>query len=223
MADKSLNLPIKEKPKICAIDLEQEIVEALQAKGLHCFSGTLGSQVKVQNSAYQKTHQCRLNFDFPCNLHEYDIVIVDLKTQEPIEYVESEHTPSFWKGSEQITFSSSYPETVFDPQPLSSYFLKYELKDFLKQETLVIVFCSAEERVEYYPIKLTRDGLYSEKPESYSLYEFIPCLKETYNKVGKNVLVSKDIREELQLLLQKYSKNFIYEIVFEHPSEWEKR
>jgi hypothetical protein len=104
MTDKSLSIPIKEKPKICAIDLDQKIVEALKSKGLDCFSGTLGSQVKVPNLSRYDPHPCLLNCNFPPNLHEYDIVIIDLKAQEPIEYIESEHIHSFVKGSEKTVF-----------------------------------------------------------------------------------------------------------------------
>jgi hypothetical protein len=52
MKDKFFSIQSKEKPQICAIDLEREIVEALRAKGLHCFDGTLDSQVKVPNYGY---------------------------------------------------------------------------------------------------------------------------------------------------------------------------
>jgi hypothetical protein len=85
MTDKSSKIQIKETPKICAIDLDPEIIKALRDRGLQCFSGTLGSQVKVPNFNIGDQHPCLLNFNFPPNLHEYDIVIVDLQAQEPIE------------------------------------------------------------------------------------------------------------------------------------------
>ncbi|BAU14157.1 hypothetical protein LEP3755_47020 [Leptolyngbya sp. NIES-3755] len=219
MTDHSSIISTKEKPRICAIDLEQEIVEALQAKGLQCYSGTLGSQVKVPNLGRQTTHSCLLNFDFPPNLHEYDIIIVDLHKKEPIEYIDSEHTHQSFKGSEQTVLLSSYPETIFDPRPLSSNILKRELQDFFSHETLVIVFCSAQEIVEYHPMKITRSGTYTDYAVRHSLYEFIPLLPSISNKIGENVIVS-DIGEDLRSLLQKYSKDFFYEIVFQHPGEW---
>jgi hypothetical protein len=40
MTDKASKIQIKETPKICAIDLDQEIIQALQDRGLQCFSGT---------------------------------------------------------------------------------------------------------------------------------------------------------------------------------------
>lgn len=219
MTDKSLSIQIKERPKICAIDLDQEIIEALQAKGLHCFPGTLGSQVKVPNSGRRDQHSCLLNFDFPPNLHEYDIVIVDLQDREPIEYIKSEHTHSFFKGSEQTLLSSSHPETIFDPRPLSSSILRRKLGDFFSKDTLIVVFCSADETCEYHPVTLNRSSSYEAEPIQHSLYEFIPCLRGSYNKTGKNTMVS-DIEENIKNFLQKYNKKFTYEIVFKHPVKW---
>jgi hypothetical protein len=73
MTDNSSKIQIKAKPKICAIDLDQEIIEALQLRVLDCFAGTLGSQIKVPNLRQRDWHQCQLNCIFPPNLHEYDI------------------------------------------------------------------------------------------------------------------------------------------------------
>ncbi|AIE76273.1 hypothetical protein [Synechocystis sp. PCC 6714] len=219
MTDQSLNIQIKERPKICAIDLEEEIIEALQNKGLYCYSGTLGPQVKVPNSGRHDRHQCLLNLDFPPNLHEYDIVIVDLQKQKPIEYLESEHTQTFVKGSVQPVLLSSYPETVFDPRPLSSSILRRNLEEFFSRQTLVIVFCSAQEVTEYHFARVTRNGVCEDKLVEHRLYEFIPQLQSTYNKIGRNVTVS-DFEESIKSFLQKHSKNFIYEIVFQHPRKW---
>jgi hypothetical protein len=218
MTDQSLSTQIKEKPKICAIDLEQEIIEALRAKGLDCYSGTLGSRVIVPNSGRGDAHECLPNFDFPPNLHEYDIVIVDLRRQEAIKYIEPEHTRFFFTGSKRPVLLSSYPETVFNPRPLSSSVLRSKLQEFFSQETLVIIFCSAEEISEYHSAIITPTGFYPDSSVHHSLYEFISN-PPSNNKVGKKVTVS-DFREDIKIFLQKYSNNFVYEIVFQHPTEW---
>ncbi len=219
MTNVPLSSQIKEKPKICAIDLDQEIVEALRAKDLHCFSGTLGYQIKVPNSSKRDTHLCLLNFNFPPNLHEYDIVIVDLQDHEPIEYIESDHIHSSFKGSEQPVLLCRYPATIFDPRPFSSSLLKILLKDFFSKETLVIVFCSAEETYEYHTATITPGGMNGGGVREHSLYEFMPCLESIYNKTGKSVAVS-DICEEIRNFLHKYSNDFIYEIIFNHPRKF---
>ncbi|MDI9640079.1 hypothetical protein QM565_30685 [Geitlerinema splendidum] len=221
MTDQSLSIQIKEKPKICAIDLEEGIIEALRAKGLQCDSGTLGSQVKVPNLKIGDTHQCMPNWHFPPNLHEYDIVIVDLQSQEPIDYKDSEHDRPFFKGSEQTVFLSSYPEKIFDPRPLSSGFLRRNLKDFFSLKTLLIIFCSKQEVLEYHPVTVNSNGSYEKNTIQCSLYDFIPLLLLENNKSGEKVTVS-NIAENINIrdFLQKYSKHFNYEIVFEHPTDW---
>lgn len=221
MTDNSSKIDIKEKPKICAIDLDQEIVDALKDKGLQCFSGTLGSQVKVPNLSGRDTHPCLLNFDFPPNLHEYDIVIVDLQARNPIEYDESEHKHLSSKGSEQPVFLSSYPETIFDPRPISASFLKEELTELFKKETLIIVFSAPEEVVQYHFVSLTRRGYEEQETFKHSLYELLPCVQRVRNKNGRNIVISDDIkRQELRNIFSKYIKKFIYQAVFKHPTEW---
>jgi hypothetical protein len=146
MPDSILNIQIKQAPKICTIDLDQEIVELLISKGFHCFASTLGSQVKVPNLDSRYQHKCLLNYNFPPNSHEYDIVIIDLKERDPVEYIASEHTRVFSKGREQVYLLSSYPETIFDPRPLASKFLKEKLESFFKRESIILIFCSVQEK-----------------------------------------------------------------------------
>ncbi|CAN1212615.1 Restriction endonuclease [Tumidithrix helvetica PCC 7403] len=221
MADKPSSISIKEKPKICAIDLEEEIVEALKDKGLDCFSGTLGSQVKVPNLSTHTSHQCLLNYKLPLNLHEYDIIIVDLKDQEPIEYVQSQHTQSLVKGHEQPVFISKYPETIFDPRPISSHLLGKNLKDFISKETLIIVFCSDNQFFDYHVAKNTFRGLHEVGSERLFLYAFISYLQEIIgDKTDKNVVLS-DYREDIKGFLHKYREKFIYNAVFQHPTFWD--
>ena len=219
MTDKSSNIQSKEKPKICAINLDSDIVEALQAKGLNCFAGTLGFPVKVPNLNRGDRHPCLPGHIFPPNLHEYDIIIVDLQHQEPIEYIESEHTHKYWKGSEQNVLFSRYPETLFNPRPLSSSLLRENLNDFFSPKTLIIVFCSKNETVEYYYETITPNGSYTEGSIKNTLYKFLPDLPEHCNKHGKNVVVS-NIKESIKSFLQKYIKDFIYEIIFQHPKRY---
>jgi len=242
----------KEKPQICAIDLDREIWEALKAKGLHCFNGTLDFQVIARKFADLNTYRFQLNWHFPGNLHEYDIVIVDLQNQGPFEHNEYIQYYSknlfknlsknllFYNVNNPLFYVSKYPETIFNPRPLSSRILSEKLKDFFAKKTLTIVFCSANETSIYYPTKWTQDKFSEDKPIKSSLYEFMQCLSANYikNKVGEKVVVSdilykdlsnffhdknivvSDIYKSLNSFLQKYKKKFFYEIVFEHPIVW---
>lgn len=219
MKDNISPIESKEKPQICAIDLDQEIVEALRAKKLHCFEGTLGSLIKVPEYGNKSYHPCQVNSNLPPNLHEYDIVIVDLEEREPIEYIKSEHISPFSRG--EVVLSTKYPERIFNPRPLSSIFLGTGLEEFFTKETLTIIFCSAEQISTYYPIKLTSIGSREEEPIKSSLYGFMRDLPRKQNKVGKNVVVNDThIRKDFNIFLHKYKKKFIYEIVFQLPPQW---
>ncbi|MBD1897733.1 hypothetical protein [Coleofasciculus sp. FACHB-129] len=220
MTDKSSQIQIKETPKICAIDLDREIIDALGNRGLHCFPGRLGSQVKVPNSSIHAVHQCIPDCLFPPNLHEYDIVLVDMQQGDTIEYNLSNHQPSSLKGSNQIVLVSRYPETIFDPRPFSANFLGKQLQSIYKKESLIIVFSSPREVIEYHCASITRYGYQERESFEHNLYDLLPGLNGVYNKIGQNISIAPGAGRNIGNLLQKYSKNFIYEVIFNHPTKW---
>jgi hypothetical protein len=178
MVDISLSVSKKDRPRICAVDLGENIVNILTEKGLNCSLATLGTEVKVPNLNSRSFHECLLNCEFPPNLHEYDIVFVDLQDRSPIDYVQSEHRHSSMKGHNQTVLVSSFPETVFDPRPLASSMLRNELNSFFAKDakTVLVLFCSKEEIVEYYPVSISHHGVNRENSIEHSLYDFIPSL-----------------------------------------------
>ena len=220
MTDKILQIQKKETPKICAIDLDKEIIDALENRGLQCFPGTLGSQVKIPNSNRENGYQCLLKLLLPPNLHEYDIVLVDLQHRNSIAYDASDHQHLLFKGSEQTVLISSYPETVFDPRPLSASILRERIKSIYEKDSLIIVFSSSQETVEYHSALLTCNGYQGRESFSHKLYDFLPSLAEVYNKSGQNINIASVVGGEIKNLLQKYNKDFFYEVIFGHPTKW---
>jgi hypothetical protein len=144
------------------------------------------------------------------------VVIIDLKERESVEYIASEHTRTSSKGREQLYLLSSYPERIFDPRPFVSILLSGELESFFKRETIILVFCSTNEIIEYHPVKITNGGNHQEYPETYSLYSFIPGFPKIHNKAGDNILLSTK-KNCITSLLQKYISDFTYQVVFDHP------
>ena len=69
---------IHERPRICLIDVDHNIVTTLKAEGFNCYEGTLGPLIEVNNTDRHSFRECLLHYNFPLNLHEYDIVIIDL-------------------------------------------------------------------------------------------------------------------------------------------------
>lgn len=216
MTEELESIKTKEKPKICAIDLDAEIIKALRKRGLQCFAGSLGSQIQVPNSASLYQHPCLLNYTFPSNLHEYDIVIIDLQEREPIEYDKAQHQHSSFKGSEQRILLSKYPETIFDPRPFSASILGRRLNDLFKKESLIIVFASRIEEIEYHPVLIRPSYIDELRSETHHLYNFLPFLQGVFKKMGQQINVAPEIKVKWGNFLSKYAKNFRYEVIFQH-------
>ncbi|AUC80665.1 hypothetical protein [Lacinutrix sp. Bg11-31] len=208
-----------ERPRICCIDTDKEVISTLEKAGMNLSLGSLGSKIKVPNSTRRENHQLLPNHNFPLNLHELDIFVMDLDSFETIDYNEEEHIRAMHTGKSSYSLLSSFPETLFDPRPIASSLLKEEFYKITNREYLVIAFSSSNYEVEYEPIMVTegnarRQGI--EKHSIYSFWNYIPCQEPKY---GKEITVYKSI-DDLQRLLEKYKSNLYYNQTFEHPTRW---
>src|SRR5262249_26948862 len=208
----------QERPRICLIDVEENICESLKSSGFNCFNGTLGSIVQVPNKDQYDDHYCRLNYKFPPNLHEYDIVVIDLQNSKITQYRPEEHSPRGGKGQKHFALRSAFPETVFDPRPMSSNILGRQLPSVAERETLYVIFAAENERVEYFPGQITARGFISSDIQTYSTYAFFPELPLCSNMAGKDTKVLLSGDSELGRLLQKHNDEIIYRIAFIHPT-----
>lgn len=79
-----------EKPQILTLNLTDKSNSLLNEKGFNVYEGSLGRLVDTKNGKYEFKYHL-LNHDFPANVHEYDIVIVDFSNEEMIDYIESDN------------------------------------------------------------------------------------------------------------------------------------
>ncbi len=212
-------IEIIERPRICCIDLEKQVVTKLKESGANIFEGTLGSKIRVNNTDRYHPHKILLNYNFPSNLHEFDIFILDLQNYKTIDWKEAEHTRENITGNNSVYFLSSYPQTLFDPRPISSSVLKTDLAK-IKRQILVIVFSTENYDVEY---EIRSDSsnrnYYAEdksfKEDIYSFWSYIP-LSEKLS--GKEISVAELKNDSLRNLLNKYKDEAIYHQTFYHPT-----
>ena len=168
---------INERPRICCIDIGEDVVEFLRESGFNLYSGTLGNKVKVPNKEQYDNHQLLLDFDFPENIHEYDIFLIDLKNGKTIDYKPEEHTRENHTGKSAISLLCSYPETIFNPRPLSSVILQKKLSQIGSRPHMIITFTTESYDIEYETILISektaiRHG--SEKHKIYSVAGYVP-------------------------------------------------
>lgn len=215
-----VNRKTMEKPKLCLFDIQDEASEHLKELGFNIYSGSLGAPIKVPNSQENSSHTCFLNCDVPANLHEFDILIIDMKPQEPIDYNIDYHRKEYVKGSTLPLILSSYPETLFDPRAVSSYYyLKPRIENSENRESLVIIFSYSQEEIEYQLAEVTKRGLSIDRIVEYKLYDFYKGAPINNNKFGKEVFV-QDCHNSLQIFLNKFKNEFEYRITFSHPWEY---
>lgn len=206
------------KPQILTLNLKEEDNALLKSHNFNIYEGNLGKVIETNNSKYQHRY-CLPNQDFPSNLHEYDIVIVDLNNVEKEAYIEKNHIRTTNKTGNNSYLLSVYPQTVFDPRAYSSFLLKREIKETMKHDSLLIVIQAENEIIEYRVVE--ENGKYPKllAKEQYSLYQFLPVFPFKTNKVGVETQVS--IKNELlNSFLTKYNDEFRYELTFYHPEIW---
>ncbi len=215
--------PQQDRPRICLLDVNKEIVKTLIAQGFNCEEGTFGYLIDVPNKVNQEhTHICLLNNKFPDNLHEFDIVIIDLQHPTIKPYDSNDHTHIQAKGEKQIVFFSNYPETVFDPRGLSGNALKSDLEYLLEKKSILIIFAAENETITYQPYNQTSDGYHPLGPVSLSIYGFYGDIPDNRNLTGKDTHVVLDSNSEFRALLERHNQDAKYSITFTHPHYWEK-
>ncbi|WP_196893886.1 hypothetical protein [Aureivirga marina] len=205
-----------ERPRICCIDTDKKIISNLENKGYNISIGSLGSKIKVPNSSRRINHLLLLNHDFPANLHELDIFIIDLDNFDTIDYYQEDHIREMHTGKSSSSLLSSFPETLFDPRPIAASVLKNEFYKISNRKHLVIAFSSPEYYVDYEPIEITEGRSQRQNIRSHNIYSFRNYIPYKEKKYGKEISICKSI-DELQNLLEKYKTNLFYNQTFEHP------
>lgn len=211
----------QERPRICLLDCERDCVGLLKGHGFNCWNGTLGDLVEVKNTERHHSHQCTLRCEFPDNLHEYDIVVLDMQNPKTVLYQEQDHKIPEVKGDSALALVSSFPETVFDPRALSAFILEKKIKPLYKRETVFVVFAAQQERIAYQSVTVTSRGTQKNAQESYRLYDFYRYLPENTNRSGKDISILTKENSQLGRILRKYNSDVSYEIVFSKPRIWD--
>jgi len=209
---------MKDKPQILTLNLKSDTIEILEKHSFNIYEGSLGKIIDTKNNKGQLKY-CLLNHDFPVNFHEYDVVIIDLNFVEKIDYSKEENTRIKNKSDNNTYLLCQHPQTLFDPRGFTSHILVSQIKEIMKQDSLLIVFQSENETIEYKEVE--ENGIYPKLvgKVKFSIYEFLPVFPFLKNKVGKETKVTvKD--NSLNNFLTKYNTEFSYEIVFNHPFVW---
>jgi hypothetical protein len=210
---------IIEKPRICCLDLEEDVLSAMRKRGANIFQGTLGSKIKVPNKNIEEAYPIILNHVFPMNIQEYDIFIIDLNKYTTIEYNLKEHIKETHTGKSLVSLRCKYPETLFDPRPFASNLLRIELEKISKRKYLIIIFSSKGYDVDYEYIEMKDNYTSNQKILKYNIYSFWNSIRSYENRYGKEIKIGMKTND-LQILIEKHKKDMYYNQVFTLPGSY---
>lgn len=209
------------KPKICCVDLAENVYAKLSDSGYTVFDGTLGNISKVPNKKERDKHFVLLDNSYPLNFHEYDILIIDLTAERRKDFSPVDFNRDLdARGKSIISLVCSFPTTIFDPRPIGSSMLGTQIRALKNKKFIQIVFASEDYEIEYEILEVTNDRAEGCPSETHSIYSFDKFpLSEIRH--GKEAEVC-EVREDMYQLLNKHVSKLIYAQTFYHPTNWEK-
>lgn len=209
---------IIDKPKICCIDIEESDINKLKEQGFNIEIGSLGSKVKVPNRMQKDWNIVLPNANFPTDLHEFDITILDLNNDKTIDYKQNEHYKNEHTGTSSMALHSAYPETIFNPKPLGSYLLRESLRKLEGKEHLVIIFTTENYDVEYQNLEITEKTNWIKDKFKSNIYSFKNYTPLNGSKNGKEVIMCDNMDIKLKDFLSRYTNQMQYNQTFYLPS-----
>ena len=213
----------QETPRILLIDLKEPDSSLLRSRGFNCTSGTLGKQVEVPKESRNDEHICLLNHDFPPNLHEFNILVANLRNVETVPDDPSDDQPTYVKGRDTVAIRSRYPQTIFDPRSFSSAILASSLSCFIDKTAIIIVFATRKEEMSYDFVRITERGIESIRESTYNIYSFIEGLRFPFstNVFGEETHIAPGISTDFGRLIARHNEEALYYITFNHDTEWD--
>ena len=142
----------QERPWIALIDFEDNVVTAITKAGYNCTSGSLGSVIELPKIELRKHIICNSYHSMPINLHEYDILAVDMRGENKIEYKKSNHEVNSGKTTKSLMFRCNYPQTEFDQRLITIINYKDTVNELIGRKSIIILFASGYEELEYSPV-----------------------------------------------------------------------
>ncbi|EKO3672439.1 hypothetical protein M3923_001082 [Vibrio metschnikovii] len=207
------------KPMICLFDFGEDVEKELENLRFNYVTASFGSTVKVANKGYEEK-LLRLNHDYPSNLHEFDIVMLDLTIEKSEDFDASQHSLKNTTGHKAYALLSKYPEQVFDPRPYSINIVSNEINELARKKAIVIAFCGSAIASEYQIVEIAEYGASVKEKKSYSNHKFYKGFSGSKNRHGRKVVLPEK-GSKLSPLFNQHLDGIEYRSVFNHPDIWE--
>ncbi|MEN5034454.1 hypothetical protein [Pseudomonas sp. TWI929] len=222
-AIQSVSLPAKitlnPTPKICLVDVEPTVGDILKKRLYDCTPATLGAYVNAPKSRAGMQNLIVPLVSLPPNLHEYDVVVVDLAAKNRVDVSEATADLKNVSGKSTYALLSSYPEQVFNSKAFGAKRFSNEISGMLQKESILIIFASENEKVDYDIVEISsRDSSVVDQSHCNTL-ELCGGIAQFKNKHGRKMTLA-ETSSRFNSLLGKYLNGAEYDVVFSHPRVW---
>ncbi|WP_374964349.1 hypothetical protein [Spongiibacter tropicus] len=206
------------QPMVFLFDVEEAVAEKLNELRINSYKGSFGSIIEVKNKNHEEKF-LKLNYDYPANLHEFDVVMLDLTKNKSENYDPSQHQLNNTSGNTAHALLSRYPEQVFDPRPLSINIVSKDLNDLFEKKSVIIAFCGSEHVSEYQFVEITSRGASITGREELSSFRFYQNFPGYKSRSGRKVKLPEK-ESKLSPLFLKHLDNIHFETAYYHPTVW---
>lgn len=206
---------MEEKINIAMFDFSEEDLKLLENDNYHIYDASVGKKVKI-DYGHSDSRICLPSNDIPENLHEYDIIVLNLLDDVIIPYKYKEHeVTNISTGRYYKDIVMEKPIDIFDPKNLSLSELGEKIPSIKGIVPLILVFANESHNIKY---KIKSD--YHSEYLEFSNYGFLKRINPDKNKFGKKykVLATKEV--ELKKLLEEF-KNIEYQVTFKEEDSWD--
>ncbi len=211
--------PLNERPQVCLVDLPDGVSDLLKKKRYSCTDASTGSLINVPKDRRDATHLLQPDYSIPKNIHEYDIVVLDMGSPKSTNYESSGFNVKSVSGKSTYALLSRYPQQIFDSRPFGLSALKHSINDLLKKKSLVVVFADTEIEVNYEIVEINAQSNRVCDNKTCSSLQFCNVLPEYTSKFGKIVKAPEKSSRFTPVVL-KYMEGGDYKVIFKHPGEW---
>lgn len=164
---------MKEQTQVFCDNLEKDVVDWLKSESLNVCEGSLGKIIDVKPERYGLASSLPIskNWDFPTNLHEYDVIIEDMHHTKHEDYkLHCDRNEIIEQGREcYLSIFSPYNE--FDPIPFTTSAIGNKLRDKIDAPIIIVLFQEQYYTNEYKVLSHVESGIVNQI--KVSNYEFI--------------------------------------------------
>ena len=206
-----------QKTNICCLNISSCIVEYLKEEH-SIYDGCLGTEIDLTHLS-SGSHYLLSNHDFPSNIQEYDVFVIDLAKRKPILYDKQNHTRQYVGDGSNLYFLSETNQTIFDMVPYGAFLLKNRLIKNRRLEPIVILF-QEEKRESIYRFvdKISISSYREKRVESYFNYNFADSLPLSDIQYGQ--LVHRADNNLSKILFDGVDDKLQYHQLFYHPEKY---